>query len=172
MPNYRRYYLPGHPVFITNVTFDRKKILTEAENLHLLWDTLFAVKARYEFNLNAYVILPDHFHWIITIPGESLNFSKIMLNFKWNYSMNYKKLNRQNREIHIWQRGFWDHIIRDEKDYRNHLDYIHWNPVKHGYVENPSEWEWSSFLEFCEKDVYLPEWGKNEPESIKEMHFE
>jgi putative transposase len=64
-------------------------------------------------------------------------------------------------------------VIRDERDFETHVDYIHWNPVKHGLVKNPEEWERSSFKEWVEKGYYESKWGTNdEPESILGLRYE
>jgi putative transposase len=73
------------------------------------------------------------------------------------------------REKTIWLRRFWEHRIRNEQDLHQHFDYIHFNPVKHGYVNNPKDWKWSTFHRFVEKDWYDCEWGSSEPKNIIEF---
>ena len=62
-------------------------------------------------------------------------------------------------EAAIWQRRFWEHSIRDDSDYARHFDYIHYNPVKHGYVNRPHDWQWSSFHRYLKLEYYDEEWG-------------
>ena len=173
MPNYRRYYIPGSLVFITCVTRNRRQYLKSDENVYLFFQTLNKVKEIYPFGLLAYIILPDHFHWIMRTEDASGNFSKPLQNIKWNFTYNYKHLHRIDHSISIWQRGFWDHIIRDEDDLENHFHYIHWNPIKHGYVDKPEDWPHSTFNFWVNKGFYEPGWGYNEiPGLIPDLNFE
>jgi len=75
-------------------------------------------------------------------------------------------------EKRVWQRRFWEHVIRDETDWRNHLDYVHYNPVKHGYVRRPGDWRWSSCERAVRRGWYLPDWGESAPPSLSGMDFE
>ncbi len=173
MPDFRRYYIPDSIVFITNVTAHRIPILHIEGNLSLYWDTLKNVRLLYPFHLLAYVILPDHFHWLMQIDDHTGNFSKVLHSFKRNFSRNYLKEHSEYSNHQIWQARFWDHIIRDEKDLSRHFDYIHWNPVKHGYVQTPDEWLPSSFGFWKQKGIYSYEWGSQiEPSDIAGMDFE
>jgi len=153
MPNYRRYYIENSLIFITNVTLHRKPILLEEDNVNLFWHSLEMVKDHHPFNLLAYVILPDHFHWLISMPQNDPNFSRVLLSFKWNYTLNYKKLHEIHAPFHIWQRGFLDHVIRNEKDLEAHVDYIHYNPVKHKLVDSPEKWQFSSYRDWEENGL-------------------
>ncbi|MFO7740806.1 MAG: transposase, partial [Anaerolineae bacterium] len=146
MPSFRRYYIPDAIVFITAVTHHRKPYLACDDDLDLFWDTLRRVQHIHPFHLLAYVILPDHFHWLIQIEDESGNFSKVLHSAKRNYTLNFKKAHGITTPLSVWQSRFWDHVIRDEHDLNNHFDYIHWNPVKHGYAEHPESWSQSTFL--------------------------
>ena len=78
----------------------------------------------------------------------------------------------RKREVPVWQRRFWEHPIRDEEDYRRHVEYIHFNPVKHGLVHRPIDWEWSSFRRYVREGLYDPTWGEQEPERISKMDGE
>ena len=96
-----------------------------------------------------------------------------MHSVKRNFTQNYKQLHDVQTSISIWQRGFWDHVIRDERDLGIHLDYIHWNSIKHGYVNKPEDWPYSSYKGWMGKGVYEIGWGWNqEPEKITSMNFE
>jgi putative transposase len=72
----------------------------------------------------------------------------------------------------VWQRRFWEHQVRDERNWRNYLDYIHYNPVKHGVVKRVADWPWSSFQHTVARGWYEPDWGTSEPATITDMDFE
>lgn len=173
MPNFRRYYIPNVIVFITGVTRDRIPYLGNKENLRLFWETMRCVQALHPFNLLAYVILPEHFHWLMRVDDEEGNFSVVLQSIKRNYTINFKKRHGITRSFNLWQARFWDHVIRDENDLNNHFDYIHWNPVKHGHVQKPEDWTQSTYPFWLERGYYEPGWGwDGEPSSIVEMDFE
>ncbi|MCX6827195.1 MAG: hypothetical protein NTV06_08035 [candidate division Zixibacteria bacterium] len=131
MKSLRRYNLTGKKYFITAVTLKRAPILLE--NLSLFWSCWVDIKPE------AWVILSNHFHIIIDVAGG--NILRLMHNFKLRYSIHYRKSKGTGK---VWQNRFWDHIIRDNKDLNRHLDYIHYNPVKHGFVNNPFDYRDSS----------------------------
>ena len=173
MPDFRRYYIPNAIVFITSVTQDRIPYLESEAGIDLFWETIRRVQQIYTFRLLAYVILPDHFHWLIRIEDPGGNFSKVMHSVKRNFTVNYKKFHGIKTHLSIWQARFWDHVIRDEDDLAIHFDYIHWNPVKHEYVTQPGDWQHSSYLSWLEKGYYSQGLGlRSELESIKNMHIE
>jgi putative transposase len=173
MPDFRRYYIQNSIVFITNVTRERAPYLRSKENIDLLWETLHNVKKIHPFNLLAYVILHDHFHWLMYVEGSDGDFSRVMHSVKRNFTLNYKKLHEIDSPLNIWQKRYWDHIIRDEYDLSRHIDYIHWNPVNHGYVLDPIDWHHSSYLHWVRKGYYPEEWGKSgKPADILDMNFE
>lgn len=173
MPRYHRYYLPGHPVFITCVTRDRKPYLSEANDLKLFWESVEVAKNRTLFTLLAYAILPDHFHWLIQPPEVNPNFSTIIKLVKWRFTREYAVLHHTEDGFTPWQNRFWDHVIRDDRDQANHMDYIHWNPVKHGYVKTPEEWTQSSFRSWVEKGYYDRGWGiDTKIDAIKDLDYE
>ncbi|MDP2965220.1 MAG: transposase [Pelolinea sp.] len=173
MPDYRRYYLSSFPVFITCITHNRQPIFNARDNLGIFWKSIEMVNDNHPFDLIAYVILPDHFHWLIKMPENNPNFSKVMLSFKWNFTLNYKKLHKIPTSLKLWQRGYWDHVIRNDKDLQTHLDYIHWNPLKHGFADDPEKWLSSSFKDWKTKGVYDEGWGSGrEPDSITNLDFE
>jgi putative transposase len=169
MPNYCRSKIEGGTFFFTVVTYQRRPILTGEESRAILHSAWLNVMERYPFTLDAICLLPDHLHCIWTLPegdthypvrwGEIKRlFSKGYLKtFNLNETKNESRLKRG--EATIWQRRFWEHTIRDEADLHAHLDYIHFNPVKHGLVKNVSEWRWSSFHRYVKKGYYPPGWG-------------
>ena len=167
----RRLYLPDVYYFITCVFAKRTAVLGDARHMALFRETLRGAKEAYPFKMTAYAFLPDHFHLLIFLPATT-NISKLMQSVKWNFTLNYKKANQINDPIKLWQRGFWDHVIRDEKDFINHFHYIHYNPVKHGLVNCPVEYPHTSFHVYLEQGWYDEDWGCTEPEDVKNLNFE
>jgi putative transposase len=173
MPNFRRFYIPEALIFTTVVTHDRLPYLRSNENIDLLWETMKRVREIHAFKLMAYVILPDHFHWLMRVDEPQGNFSKVLHSIKRNFTLNYKKLHGIDSSLQIWQARFWDHVVRNEGDLAKHFDYIHWNPVKHEYVQDPVDWAYSSYAHWFEREYYTLEWGKGgQPKRIKGMNFE
>lgn len=156
----RRWYVPNAVYFITSVTQDREPLFAEPFALALLRDTMRYTKVYYPFTMVAYVFLPDHFHLLIQVP-ESTNISNLMQSVQRNFTLDYKKILSIETPLHLWQRGFWDHVIRDERDLERHFDYIHYNPVKHGLVSKPSEYPHSSFLEYVKRGWYGAAWAED-----------
>jgi putative transposase len=155
MSNLRRYDSNGKPYFITNITYQRKPIIID--NIDLLWRAVENVKLKRNFKLLAWVILPDHFHFLIDSKNDPI--SATIHDFKLSFSSHYRK----RQCIHsgkVWQLRFWDHIIRDECDYNRHLDYIHYNPVKHGFVKRPFDYLHTSIHKY--REYYQPDWGVDE----------
>jgi putative transposase len=172
MPNYRRYYVPGGTYFFTVVTHQRRHFLTDEGPRTLFRDAIQKVKAERPFTLFASVLLPDHFHCVWVLPPGDDNYSLRWAQIKEEFTRTFLKVGGQegrrtnsrdkHRERAIWQRRFWEHTVRDEDDLIRCVDYIHWNPVKHGYVRRPAEWPWSSFHRFVQSGVYPASWGEVE----------
>ncbi len=174
MPNYHRYYIPDSIIFITSVTKDRTPYLQSKTDIDLFFDTLGNVKRLYPFHLLAYVILPDHFHWLMNMKKSTNNFSDVIRSIKRNFTLNYKNEHNILINLSVWQERFWDHVIRDERDLENHFDYIHWNPVKHGFVKSPQDWNYSTY-QFWQKRGYYPTMSENNleiPQSVASMDYE
>jgi putative transposase len=127
------------------------------------------VQAMAPFAMKAWVFLPDHWHCLWTLPEEDTDYSKRWGLIKARFSTQakavlekegrYPKIRSRQGGVAIWQKRFWEHVIRDEDDWRMHLDYIHYNPVKHGLVEHVRDWPHSSFHRFVEQGFYDPTWG-------------
>ena len=145
--NFKRYYQENQIVFITQVVKDRKPAFAQPDLASLLLRSWHRTKERIPFKMLAYVILPDHFHFLIQPTGES-NFSQILHALKLSFTNSYKRQINAKAPFIFWQKRFWDHVIRNEADLENHIQYIHFNPVKHGYVSDPSQWQHSSFHEW------------------------
>jgi REP-associated tyrosine transposase len=169
--NFRRYYVPNAIVFITQVVDRREPIFCESRFVDLLRSVLNNVKELHPFAMLGYVFLPDHFHLLIRPTGRS-NFSDIMHSLKPNFTKQYKKLIGISGRMVFWQKSFWDHVIRDEGDFQRHLDYIHYNPVRHRLVQRPEDWPHSSFHHWCEREAYSARWGWIEPDSLKDCDWQ
>ena len=134
--NYRRCYVSGGVYFFTVVTHKRVPVL--CDNWPLLKSCFRSVYKKYPFKTHAMVVLPDHLHCIWSLPETDADYSK-----RWRL---LKTAFRKELGLgKIWQNRFWEHCIRNEDDYSQHVEYIHNNPVKHGYVSSPADWPFSSF---------------------------
>ena len=100
----------------------------------------------------AWVILPDHIHWVIK-PNKA-DYSKVVSSFKRGFNLEYKRGGYQKLREKNWHPRFWEHTVRDEDDYSRCVDYVNFNPVKHGYVTTPNEWEHSSYQNYVRKGLY------------------
>ena len=173
MTNIRRYGLNGAPVFITAVTTSREPFLQLPQNKELLLAVIREVKAEHAFQMLGYVILNDHLH--LLIKPQEISISKTMQSIKLRFTKRIAGLKPGDTKLptSCWQRRFWDHIIRDQDDLQRHLDYIHYNPVKHGLAKSPSDYAYSSFQVYVEKGAYNLAWGAEEiPTKINGMEFE
>jgi putative transposase len=154
--------------------------LAERKNNHLLIDKIDElrnafryVKQRKPFHIDAIVVMPDHLHCIWTLPPDDGDFSVRwnMLKGRFSRSIDHgeriSKSRQKRRERGVWQRRFWAHLIEDQEDYNRHVDYIHWNPVKHGHAKNVINWPYSSFHRFVNQGVYEENWGKSEVPDIR-----
>ena len=164
----RRIYMPGAYYFFTVVCYQRANILVSQVAVDRLKSAIKIVKTKYPFKLNAYVVLPNHMHCIWRLPEGDFNFSMRWRLIKYYFSRSLGERHQKN----IWQPRFWDHVIRDQDDWVRHLDYIHYNPVKHGLVNKPTDWLHSSFHDYVTRGFYDVDWGVNEPENIADMIFE
>ena len=161
MTNIRRYEASGRPVFITAVCHRRKPYLKTDWQKELLLAVMREVKLSSGFSMHAYVLLNDHFHWLIT-PND-LEFPKVMQSRKLRYVHRFKNVTGKEEKTTLWQRRFWDHIICNDHDLHKHMDYIHYNPVKHGVVSKPMDYRWSSFNTHVQLGNYASHWGAYTP---------
>jgi putative transposase len=142
---YRRAKTPGATYFFTLVTYQRQKLFLQPESIALLRQAFHQVKQIHPFDIEAIVVLPDHLHCIWVLPPEDADFSMRWRLIKSQFSRccpnPYKQQRSASRinkgEQAIWQGRFWEHQIRDETDFAQHVDYIHYNPVKHRLVGTP-----------------------------------
>ena len=173
MATFRRSVAPGATYFFTVNTDQRLKILTELPFPLALKNALRQVSAEHPFTTEAFVLLPDHLHCIWTLPPGDANYA-----LRWNIIKRIvsqetqrsvespiSRSRQQRRELGLWQRRFWEHQIRDERDLLRHVEYIHWNPVKHGYVIRVRDWPYSSFHRYVEQGLYPLDWAGDDDAS-------
>lgn len=154
MTNIRRYFHEGQVYFLTHVTQSRRPLLVD--HIDIFWKAYSAVIDSSGAESIAWVVLPEHFHLIIN-PYDH-NLSSLMKRFKLKFSgLCRERLRRSHGRV--WQHRFWDHVIRDEDDLRRHIDYVHFNPVKHGLVKDPFEYEHSSLRKYYREGYYGRDWG-------------
>ena len=108
---------------------------------------------------------------LIHIP-DTTTLSRVMHSMQRNLTLNYKRAHAIEQQVTRWQRGFWDHVIRDDTDWTNHLHYVQYNPVKHGYVSRPEDYPYSSFQEYVKRGWHEAGWGYVEPEMLHGLEFE
>ncbi len=169
---YRRLRRPGGCYFFTVVTQDRRPLLID--HIERLRTAFRRVRQRRPFDLEAIVVLPDHLHTLWHLPEDDADFSTRWMLIKRLFSAGLEAAPANasqagKREKGIWQRRFWEHCIRDEADWRRHLDYIHYNPVKHGYCAAPSEWPYSSFSRMVAKGWCPEDWGRTAPPDLEDV---
>ena len=156
MPNYRRHYV-AHKWFFTVVTAERRPLLTKEPARQCLRSAIEECQAAYPFEIDGFVLLPDHMHCIWSMYETDTNFSN-----RWSMIKRlFTKCLRDHKGFRapFWQARFWEHWIRNDVDYENHMNYIHYNPVKHRLVDAPCDWPWSSFHRYVKLGVYLSDWG-------------
>ncbi len=150
MANYKRLFLEGHSYYFTVVTHQREPILID--NIEILRESFAQSKQYFSYKIDAIVILPEHFHMIIT-PKVVSEYPKIISSIKYNFTKRYI-LDKAMEQSHsrykhklkaVWQKRYYEHTIRDEEDYYRCMEYIRINPIKHKLVSNLKDWEFSSF---------------------------
>ena len=156
--------VPNATYFFTVNLRDRKAelLINYIDQIRL---AIQQVKLRHPFKIDAIVILPDHLHMMMTLPKNDADYSKRLNLIKGCFSRSIQRvenisMSRQSkRERGVWQRRFWEHAIRDKIDYENHVNYIHYNPVKHGYVKSPIDWRYSSIHRYVTDGILPVDWA-------------
>ncbi|KAA1260205.1 Transposase IS200 like protein [Rubripirellula obstinata] len=177
MSDYRRYFVPGSMIYLTVVTYGRRPILTTDHGRCFLRNAIKKIQRRFPFTLFATCLLPDHWHLIMQLPSGDANYSVRIKRIKEEFTIKWRasglpeaevtKAQRRKGERGIWQPRAWEHTIVDEKDLERCVDYIHWNPRKHGLVARIQDWKWSSFHRFVNEGQYEQNWGGEEPSHIQ-----
>jgi len=168
MPDYRRIFRPGGTFFFTVVTHQRRPFLCQPKARDLLRTAIEKVRGERPFDALAFVLLPDYFHYIWKLPDGDSDFSIRLACIKKEFTrlwmagggdeVSISTARKQHRERGIWQRRFWEHTIRDEDDLAHHVNYIHYNPVKHELAKCPHQWPFSSFHCWVEEGYYTADW--------------
>jgi putative transposase len=185
MPEYRRVKGSSRTYFFTVVTYNRQQFLCDLESRKMLRSSIEKVRNTHPFRIDAWVLLPEHIHCIWTLPENDFNYSKRWGMIKREFTIRFHSFNKDSielkkatnsrlkrRESSVWQRRFWEHMIRDQNDFNNHCDYIHYNPVKHSLVEDPRLWPFSTFHRFVKTGLYHSNWGAGISAAVKEMELE
>jgi putative transposase len=172
MSKYRRANMKGATYFFTVVTERRQAILTNDDVRVALRAAIIKVRESHPFTIEAWVLLPDHLHCIWTLPEGDADFStrwrlikrEVTLAIGASYFREdlHTERRKHKQQGTIWQHRFWEHLIRDESDFTAHIDYLLFNPVKHGLTKTVSEWLWSSFHRLVEQGIYSSSWGEDD----------
>ncbi len=181
MSDYIRAKLPGGLYFFTLVTFNRRKFLTSKLARGILRQGWQDVQGKHPFKVEAICLLPDHLHCIWRLPPDDCDYPKRWRLIKTMFSRRYLKAGgregnrnqsrKEKREVAVWQRRYWEHMIRDDIDFNRHFDYIHFNPVKHALVQRPQDWKWTSFHRYQRLGYYPDDWGYAGWDSFREQAF-
>lgn len=164
MPNYRRERIAGATYFFTVTLADRRSRIL-VEEIALLRQVCVAANKRMPFKTVAICVLPDHLHAVWELPEDDRDYSLRWASIKSQFSRSLPAMatvtasKSRRREKGIWQRRFWEHRIRDEDDLARHVDYIHFNPVKHGLVSQVGDWPYSSFHRYVARGLLPADWG-------------
>ena len=162
--DYRRVWHPGGTYFFTVNLHRRKGNSLITDHIEELRQVVRSVKERFPFTIHGWLVLPEHMHVLMELPQGDSNFATRWRLIKSDFSKlnpkdEYRSDVRQRRgERGIWQRRYWEHLVRDEADFRAHIDYIHFNPVKHGHVGKVSDWPFSTFHRLVKQGVYPSDW--------------
>jgi putative transposase len=166
LPNvvrYRRNFVPGGTYFFTITLADRR---SEAlvDHIGALRSAFRVARRERPFSIGAIAVLPDHMHAILTLPPNDTDFPGRWRRIKGHFStaliqtgLDLKRL--RNGDLGLWQRRFWEHTIGDDRDFARHVDYIHFNPVKHGLVQRVRDWPHSSFHRYVREGLLPDDWA-------------
>lgn len=155
MPNYRRWHAKAGTYFFTIVTYDRRPLLGDPDTVALLREAVAEERSAHAFEIDAAVVLPDHTHFVWTLPPGDSGYSARIGRIKASFTRRLRASGRlpehaigpgrQRGYATVWQPRFWEHVIRDREDFNRHVEYAHFNPVRHGHATCPHEWAASSF---------------------------
>ena len=170
MPRYRRHFAPGQTVFLTLACHERRPWLCRTGARDATLAALRDLHVRLPFRHHGHVLLDDHLHLLLS-PLAETGIPRLVGDLKRAVQVWIGKPSLSSR---LWQRRYHDHIIRDAQDFARHLDYLHFNPVKHGLVDHPVDWPWSSLRSWIDRGMYPEGWGEVEPdypEQLAECEF-
>lgn len=175
MPDYRRNRVPGGTYFFTVNLRERQSNLL-VTHIAALREAVRKTRTARPFHIDAWVVLPDHMHCVWTLPDGDTDFPGRWRAIKTVFSKSVALPEQPSGTIagrdtrSVWQPRYWEHTMRDERDYAAHVDYTHFNPVKHGYVRHPADWPYSSFHRCVAAGMYPAAWrgGDDEPREAGE----
>ena len=156
---YRRLFTPGGCYFFTLVTAQRQPVFCNKAAINALYEAFSHIRKKHPFKVDAFVLLPDHLHCIWTLPPDDHDFATRWRLIKTWFTKHYESDLCSGKSP--WQQRYWEHLLRDDLDYQHHVEYIHYNPVKHGYVQRPLDLPHSSFQRYFLSGIYPEDWGSN-----------
>ena len=173
MPDYRRFRVAGGTAFFTVNLLQRRGTTLLTERIDHLRDAVRRVRRQRPFTIDAWVVLPDHLHAVWTLPPGDDDIST-----RWRLIKTFfvralprsewlSPARRQAGERGIWQRRFWEHAILDDADYAAYVNYVHFNPVKHGYVAAPGDWPYSTFRACVARGLYPEAWAGEDVQDLQ-----
>jgi putative transposase len=170
MVRYRRNFVAGGTFFFTVALADRGWDLLTA-HINTLRAAFRMARGERPFQIDAIVVLPDHLHAILTLPEGDADFPGRWRRIKGAFTHGLRRegtvlSGRGGAGYAVWQRRFWEHTIRDEADFERHAAYVHFNPVKHGYVKSAVEWPFSSLHLFIRRGLVGADWGGAEDDVV------
>jgi putative transposase len=164
MPNYRRAFIPGGSWFFTVNLLQRHHNDLLIREIDLLRETVRRVREKHPFQINTWVVLPEHLHCVWILPPGDSDFSLRWRLIKSGFSRELPKIERRSAvrkaagKRRTWQRHYWEHFIRDDADYQHPIDYVHVNPLKHGHVRRVIDWPYSTFHRYVAQGIYPSHW--------------
>jgi putative transposase len=165
MPDYRRAWHPGGTYFFTVNLLQRQDNDLLTRHIETLRTVVKSVQQRHPFRIHGWVVLPEHLHCVIELPPGDVDFATRWRLIKMDFSKALPRTERisavrtRRGERGIWQRRYWEHLIRDERDFRAHMDYVHINPLKHGLVDRVAEWPYSTFHRLVAQGIFPADWA-------------
>ena len=176
MRTYKRQRIDGGCYFFTVNLANRHNNDLLVREIAALREAFRQTRADHPFEIDAIVVLPEHLHVIWQLPPEDHDFSVRWRLIKSRFSQAIKtgevisESRLKKGERGIWQRRFWEHVIRDDEDYARHVDYIHYNPVKHGHCRHAIDWPHSSFKRWVQRGIYPDNWGAGD--AIRQLQLD
>lgn len=165
MPNYRRLWRPGGTYFFTVTLLERHGNDLLVRHIDALRQAVREVKRVHPFTIHGWVVLPDHLHCVIELPEGEHDFAlrwrliKMVFSKKVPKGEHVSASRAKRNERGLWQRRYWEHLIRDEADFTAHMDYVHINPLKHGLVTRVADWPYSTFHHLVANGIYPADWA-------------
>ena len=173
MPDYRRAWHSGGTYFFTVNLLQRQGNHLLTRHIELLRAAVKSVRQRHPFKIHGWVVLPEHLHCVIELPPEDADYATRWRLIKMKFSKalpcteRLSTVRSRRGERGIWQRRYWEHLIRNERDYRAHMDYVHINPVKHGLVNRVAGWPHSTFHRLVAEGIYPANWAGGNEEGLE-----